>query len=202
MNSKLAKSCCVAFGSIKQKLNLIEFNQPINLIKDQSLRSTQNFLLVQLEFNFLAKMLSHSILPILAIFTQVYGTKEINLLKEDICLSTGKKVIIIQEPTKIHLNGDFVTKDLNCQLDLKPIDSSVCLDFSINQLSLDGVVDHLLFHESETHFYNYYGSWLKTSIRKCLDSVLLDVKMTKVTESSKNSDRGFEIMIEPVNSKR
>ena len=148
-------------------------------------------------------MLKHSILPILAIFTQVYGTKEINLLKENFCVSTGKKVIIsIQEPTKIHLNGEFVTKDLNCQLDLKPRDSSICLDFSINQLRLDGTVDHLLFHESETHFYNYYGTWYNTSIRKCLDSVLLEVKMAKATESSKNSNRGFEIMIEPVNSNK
>ena len=147
-------------------------------------------------------MLNHYILPILAILTQVYGTKEINLLNENVCVSTVNKIILIQEPTKINLNGEFVTKDLNCQLDLKPRDSSICLDFSINQLSLDGTVDHLLFHESETHFYNYYGTWYNTSIRKCLDSVLLDVKMAKATESSKNSDRGFEIMIKPVNSKR
>ena len=81
-------------------------------------------------------------------------------------------------------------------------DSSICFDFSINQLHLDGTVDHLLFHESETHSYNYYGTWFNTSIRKCLDQVLLDVKMTKVNKSSKNSNRGFEIMIEPVISKR
>ena len=147
-------------------------------------------------------MLNHSILLFLAILTQVYGTKKINLLKEDFCVSTDAKVIIIQELTKIHLKGEFVTKDLNCQLDLKPTDSSVCLDFSINQLHLDGNVDHLLFHESRTHFYNYYGTWFNTSIRKCLDDVLLDVRMTKITESSKNSNRGFEILIEPVNSKR